>query len=830
MTDIAGNSSTTATLSLGGSVTSSIDTLGDHDWYSITLIAGQAVTVTIDGVTLEDSFLNIRDSSGNILFSNDDVIDGEIRGSKVTFTPSYTGTYYVDAGAFSDQYTGAYTVSAQPYPAPPASYDQIAKQLTTNYWEGDTHHWNVTQGGTISVNISTLTAAEKTLARAALQEWTDIIGVHFQEVTTGGQISFSDAEDTTAGGPIAQTSANWTSNGIITSANVQISSSWVNNYGTGLNTYSFQTYIHEIGHALGLGHAGDYNSTATYPNDTSFANDAWSTTIMSYFDQQESSYFANQGFSRLYVMTPMDGDVVAMQSLYGLSTTTRTGDTTYGDNATAGGVFDAVAYPRAAFAIFDSGGNDTIDYSRVGVAQLINLNAETFSNVNGFTGNLTIARGTIIENAIGGSAADTIIGNSANNVLTGNSGSDTLTGGGGIDIFRDTKAGHSGDKITDFGAGDQIIFTDAALAGFTYSLSGNTLTYSGGSLTLQGTISGTWSVTAAASGGVDLMLSATATATPLHVAVHNDFNGDGRSDVLVRSDSGIVNEWLGQSDGSLITNNAVSSNLSSDWHVVGTGDFNGDSRSDVLFQNDNGTITDWLGRADGTFTGNGANFSINPGTQWHFVGAGDFNGDGRSDFLLRNDSGTLNEWLGQANGGFSANGALNTTVSSAWQIAGTADFNGDGRVDVLLRNSDGTVSDWLARADGTFAGNAGTFNANVGTQWHVVATGDFNGDHLADVLLRNDSGLVSEWLGQASGSFVSNPYVSNSVSSAWHVAGTGDINGDGRDDVIWQNIDGTTTDWLGRADGSFAGNSGHFNINVGTQWHVQDPFVHDPFQ
>ena len=45
-------------------------------------------------------------------------------------------------------------------------------------------------------------------------------------------------------------------NGIISSAHVNVSTQWLTNYGTTHDTYSFQTYIHEIGHVLGLGHAG----------------------------------------------------------------------------------------------------------------------------------------------------------------------------------------------------------------------------------------------------------------------------------------------------------------------------------------------------------------------------------------------------------------------------------------------------------------------------------------------------------------------------------------------------------------------------------------------
>ena len=53
---------------------------------------------------------------------------------------------------------------------------------------------------------------------------------------------------------------------------------------------------------------------------------------MSYFDQQDNSYFAAQGFTRAFAVTPMIADIRAVGTLYGLSTITRTGDTTYGFN------------------------------------------------------------------------------------------------------------------------------------------------------------------------------------------------------------------------------------------------------------------------------------------------------------------------------------------------------------------------------------------------------------------------------------------------------------------------------------------------------------------
>ena len=78
-------------------------------------------------------------------------------------------------------------------------------------------------------------------------------------------------------------------------------------------------------------------------------------------------------------------------------------------------------------------------------------------------GNVVIARGTVIENAIGGSGADTLIGNSVGNILSGRAGSDVLTGGNGNDVFRDTIANFGGDTITDLTRGDRIVLTERDL-------------------------------------------------------------------------------------------------------------------------------------------------------------------------------------------------------------------------------------------------------------------------------------------------------------------------------------------------------------------------------
>ena len=808
MPDIPGDSSTTTTITLGSTVTGTIDTAGDHDWYRINLVAGQEVTVTLTGAgglatALEDPYLYIRKANGDILTERDDMSAGYVRYSEISFKATTSGTYFIDAAAF-DVYTGDYQLTVKAFTTP-ATYtnDQIATHLIDGYWGGQDRRFDLSGGRTITVNLTGLTSDGANLARQALAVWSDIIGVTFSEVGAGGQILFDDDE----AGASSSSSVDFAT-GFISSSDVNVSTQWLTNYGINVGTYSFQTYLHEIGHALGLGHAGFYDGDASFPYDLLFRNDSWETSVMSYFDAQDNAY--TNGASFQYLLTPMAADILAVQQLYGLSTTTRAGDTSYGSSGT--GIYNAGNYPNFGLTIFDSAGTDTLDYSTFGNGQLINLNPEAFSNVANGIGNLTIARGVVIENATGGSGNDTLIGNSAANVLRGNGGSNSMTGGAGNDTFLGTSAQLGGDIITDFTSGDRIVFTDASLANFTFSVTGSTLNFTGGSLTLTSGISGTLVKTAAAEGGVQLaFVQATIP------DVRNDFNGDGRSDILWRSDAGNFVQWLGQASGSFANNPAASGQVGADWSVAGTGDFNGDGRDDILWRSNSGGFVQWAGQPNGGFANN-ANASGQVGTDWTVAGTGDFNGDNRDDVLWRSNSGGFVEWTGQANGGFANNAAATGQVGTDWHIAGTGDFNGDGRDDILWRGNAGQFVEWTGQANGGFANNAAA-TGQVGTDWHIAGTGDFNGDGRDDILWRGNAGQFVEWTGQANGGFANNAAATGQVGTDWHIAGTGDFNGDGRDDILWRGNAGQFVEWTGQANGGFANNAAATG-QVGLDWHV----------
>ena len=232
----------------------------------------------------------------------------------------------------------------------------------------------------------------------------------------------------------------------ITSGEVELS---------GVNT---ALYLHEIGHALGLAHPGEYDGTGfSYKGSAIGWDDTKQFTLMSYWSPGETG--ASHG--TFDADTLMLHDIAALQHLYGANMETRADDTVYGfgsDATRADGSLDPVwrlegPDDTIVGAVWDAGGTDTLDLSGYRSASDVDLREEGFSSFGGEVRNFAIARGVTIENARTGAGDDTIRGNDAANAIQAGAGRDEVRGGRGNDVIH---GGDGNDRLFGEGNGDRL--------------------------------------------------------------------------------------------------------------------------------------------------------------------------------------------------------------------------------------------------------------------------------------------------------------------------------------------------------------------------------------
>jgi hypothetical protein len=232
--------------------------------------------------------------------------------------------------------------------------------------------------------------------------------------------------------------------------------------------------------------------------------------------------------------------------------------------------------------------------------------------------------------------------------------------------------------------------------------------------------------------------------TALTGIVAGDFNGDGRTDMVVTSGEGGSGWPTSYGRQSLITgkgdgNFNAPTVLSTEGAFAAAGDFNGDLKTDyVAMGAANGFAFVHIGKGDGTFT-TGATYITGVITRAVSV---DLDGDGKLDIVAAGKD-IVTVMRSNGDGTF----VVNPYVAKATALE-VADFDGDHHPDVLT-GSETTLTFLHGNGDGSLAGYRKTFletidtaGAEVGIYLRESLTGlavaDFNGDGKPDLVALTD--------------------------------------------------------------------------------------------
>ena len=659
-------------------------------------------------------------------------------------------------------------------------------------------------------NFEGLNATQQGVVRAAFANFAAVANVAFSELTGASaanatlRLAMSDAPSTA-----------WA---YMPHASAAGGDSWFNNAsGTYDNphkgNYAYATFLHEIGHALGLEHP--------HENGMPASGDSMEFSLMSYraYVGAPLTGYPNENWG--FAQSLMMYDIAAMQHLYGANFSTNSGNTTYTWSPTTGQAFInglGQATPggnRVFETVWDGGGTDTYDFANytsnlsvdlrpgqwttTSSAQLARLHYNGSQIAEGNIANALQYNGdvrSLIENAVGGSGDDSIVGNSAGNRLSGNAGNDRIYGGDGDDLL----TGGLGDDRIEGGQGIDTAYWTGSFAD--YAITRN----SAGELCFndsfplrdgfdtvldveyfsfadrQVTLPGLFGINVK---DAQLLLTEFTTndgwldfdRVPRSLA---DIDGDGTADIAGFGDDGVhvsLNDGTGTFAPSTLvlpTFGAVAGGWSSeDRYPRHLADVTGDGRADIIGFGDNGVYVA-KANASGSFEAASlelGNFGVVAGG-WSTDDRNprelaDVNGDGLADIVGFGDN-AVYVALAQADGSF---GRVAVALAGFGAVEGgwtsndkyprrLADINGDGRADIVAFG-DNAVFVALGTAEGTFGARMQTITAFgyiaggwTGNDRFPRQLGDVNGDGCADIVAFGEQGAYVA-LADGRGSFSS---------------------------------------------------------------------------
>jgi parallel beta-helix repeat protein len=285
------------------------------------------------------------------------------------------------------------------------------------------------------------------------------------------------------------------------------------------------------------------------------------------------------------------------------------------------------------------------------------------------------------------------------------------------------------------------------------------------------------------------------TATSPRGIISADFNGDGKPDIAVTNNGSVsMSVFINNGNGTFATK--VDYPTGNNPTSVTAADFNGDGKPDLAVANTGSdTISIFINSGTGTFA---AKVDYSSPTSPTGITSADFNGDGKPDLAVvnnftNNTSVFLNSGLGSGQFGASpptATSKTDYTTGTGPRYITSADFNGDGKPDMAVtNNTSGTVSIFINSGNGLFAAKV---DYTTGTNPVGITSADFNGDGKPDIAVAN-SGTTNTSVflnsGLGSGQFGASPPTATSKTDYPTGAAplgitSADFNNDGFPDLV----------------------------------------------